>query len=72
MAAALRTQTALQGIGIEELHGRIGSADKTRIMDDFIAGRAPVLVSTTVIEVGVDVPEASMMTIMVASVTSAS
>lgn len=64
VAAALRIQTALRGIGIEELHGRIGSADKTRIMDDFIAGRAPVLVSTTVIEVGVDVPEATMMVII--------
>lgn len=43
--------------------GRDSDEDKTRIMDDFISGRKPILVSTTVIEVGVDVENASVIVI---------
>ncbi len=43
------------------LTGRMGAADKDSVMDDFRAGRVRVLVCTTVIEVGVDVPNATAM-----------
>lgn len=45
------------------LHGRMPSAEKAAVMALFTAGRMKVLVSTTVIEVGVDVPNASLMVI---------
>ena len=45
------------------LHGRLNSADKQAVLRDFADGRSQVLVSTTVVEVGVDVPEASVMVI---------
>ena len=48
-------------IVIGTLHGRMKPAEKTRIMEDFSQGRIQVLVSTTVVEVGVDVPNATVM-----------
>ena len=45
------------------LHGKMKTADKDAIMADFVAGGLNILVSTTVIEVGVDVPNASLMVI---------
>jgi ATP-dependent DNA helicase RecG len=45
------------------LHGRMKPQDKNQVMEDFAAGRVQVLVSTTVIEVGVDVPNARIMVI---------
>ena len=43
------------------LHGRMTGADKDRVMQDFARGEVHVLVSTTVIEVGIDVPNATVM-----------
>ncbi len=46
------------------LHGRMPNEEKQAIMQAFAAGRLQVLVSTTVIEVGIDVPNATVMTIL--------
>jgi ATP-dependent DNA helicase RecG len=56
-------QAALPELRIGLLHGRMKSADKTAIMAAFKAGELQLLVATTVIEVGVDVPNASLMII---------
>jgi len=48
---------------VELLHGRMRPKDKGRVMEDFLSGEADVLISTTVIEVGVDVPNATVMLI---------
>jgi len=53
----------LTGLRIGVLHGQMRTADKETVMADFRAGRLDVLVATTVIEVGVDVPEATVMVI---------
>ncbi|MBD3647462.1 MAG: ATP-dependent DNA helicase RecG, partial [Pseudomonadales bacterium] len=45
------------------IHGRMTSSEKTRVMNDFKAGKIDLLVATTVIEVGVDVPNATLMII---------
>ena len=45
------------------IHGRLASAEKSEVMRAFRAGELQVLVATTVIEVGVDVPNASLMVI---------
>ena len=60
----LEAEPALEGIGFGVLTGRMSSEDKASAMMGFASGATPVLVSTTVIEVGVDVPEASMMVIL--------
>lgn len=54
---------ALPGVPIGLLHSRMPSAEKKAVMAAFSAGQLGVLVSTTVIEVGVDVPNASLMVI---------
>ena len=64
VAAYLRSHPALAGLAIHELTGRTPTALKAQIMEDFSAGRAPLLVATTVIEVGVDVPEATLTVIL--------
>lgn len=54
----------LQGLRVEILHGRMQPDDKDAVMRRFAAGEADVLVATTVIEVGVNVPNATAMVIM--------
>ncbi|WP_229674436.1 ATP-dependent DNA helicase RecG [Nakamurella endophytica] len=54
----------LAGLVLRPLHGRLPPADKDRTMRDFAAGEVQVLVSTTVIEVGVDVPNATIMVVL--------
>ncbi len=54
---------ALPGIGVGLVHGRMKTADKEVVMQRFRAGELALLVATTVIEVGVDVPNASLMVI---------
>jgi ATP-dependent DNA helicase RecG len=55
---------ALAGLKVAPLHGKLATEDKEAAMNAFAAGEIDVLVATTVIEVGVDVPNASMMVIM--------
>ncbi len=55
--------SALHGLNIGLIHGRLKPADKQRVMDEFKTGQIHLLVATTVIEVGVDVPNASLMII---------
>jgi ATP-dependent DNA helicase RecG len=54
----------LQGLRIEALHGRMATDDKDRVMTRFAAGQVDVLVATTMVEVGVDVPNATVMVIL--------
>ena len=61
MAATL--SAALPSLRVALVHGRMPARDKDRQMGEFKAGRTQLLVATTVIEVGVDVPNASVMVI---------
>ena len=54
----------LKGLRLGLLHGRLPSAEKEAVMDRFRRGELDVLVATTVIEVGVDVPNATVMVIL--------
>ncbi len=54
----------LRGLKLELLHGRMSSAEKEQVMNQFRIGETDVLVATTVIEVGVDVPNATIMVIL--------
>lgn len=54
----------LEAFRLGLIHGRLEAAAKAGIMDDFRAGKLDVLVATSVIEVGIDVPEATIMTIL--------
>ena len=62
--AQLRKNAALSGVRIQELHGRMDADQKSQIMQAFSAKEIDLLVSTTVIEVGVDVPNATTMVIL--------
>jgi ATP-dependent DNA helicase RecG len=53
----------LGGLALGLLHGQMRPADKERVMAEFRAGAVEVLVATTVVEVGVDVPEATVMVV---------
>ena len=54
---------ALPGVGVEVLHGRLDRAKRQEAISSFRDGSVQVLLATTVVEVGVDVPEASVMVI---------
>lgn len=56
-------QPLLEGYRVGLMHGRLKAADKAAVMEEFKSGKLDVLVSTTVIEVGVDVPNASVIVI---------
>jgi ATP-dependent DNA helicase RecG len=58
------TSGELHGYTVALLHGRMSSADKEAVMTSFRAGETQVLVATTVIEVGVDVPNSTSMIIL--------
>nr|NLD41728.1 ATP-dependent DNA helicase RecG [Actinomycetales bacterium] len=60
----VRARPAFDGIGIGMLHGRMTAEAKERVMTEFGTGSTPLLVSTTVVEVGLDVPEATVMVIL--------
>ncbi|MBG6053633.1 ATP-dependent DNA helicase RecG [Salinibacterium sp. CAN_S4] len=62
--ASLRANPVLAGRRIEGLHGRMSGDEKDELMRSFAEGRIDVLVATTVIEVGVDVPNASTMVVL--------
>jgi len=53
----------LPGISVDLVHGRMKTEEKDRVMLDFAAGKTNILVATTVIEVGVDVPGATVMVV---------
>lgn len=54
---------AFKGINLGVLHGKMNSKSKERVMAGFVSGHIKILVATTVVEVGVDVPNASVMII---------
>jgi len=62
--AELRATPVLEGLRIEVLHGRLPAEQRDATMRAFAAGEVDVLVATTVIEVGVDVPNATVMVVM--------
>ncbi|MBK7721554.1 MAG: ATP-dependent DNA helicase RecG [Austwickia sp.] len=60
----LATEPSLAGLAVDILHGRLPAEAKESVMAAFTAGDIDVLISTTVIEVGVDVPNATVMVVM--------
>lgn len=57
------SKTVFPDLRVAMLHGKLKSADKAKIMNDFASGNTDILVSTSVVEVGVDVPNATIMMI---------
>ena len=64
VTASVRANPVFEGRRVEALHGRLPGEEKDRLMRAFAAGEIDVLVATTVIEVGVDVPNASTMVVL--------
>ena len=62
--ASMLQEGELKDLRAGILHGRLPAEEKDRVMRDFAAGRLDVLLSTTVIEVGVDVPNATVMVVL--------
>ncbi len=67
LQTAIDTHARLSGelpeLTVGLVHGRLAPAEKAQVMDAFASGKVNVLVATTVIEVGVDVPNASLMVV---------
>jgi len=59
----LNMQSHFKNIKVGLVHGRMKSSEKQKVMSDFVKGDIQLLVATTVIEVGVDVPNATLMVI---------
>jgi len=57
------SQEIFPDIKLGLLHGKLSSKEKNKVMENFKSGLTPILISTSVIEVGVDVPEATVMAI---------
>lgn len=64
LAKRIEQDGLLEGVEFGIMHGRLSTEEKDEAMARFMDGSAPVLISTTVIEVGVDVPDATAMVIM--------
>jgi ATP-dependent DNA helicase RecG len=64
--AARLKKDVLRGARIGTMHGRMGAAEKDRTMREFRDGAIDVLVCTTVVEVGIDVPEATIIVVVAA------
>ncbi|MBI2410871.1 MAG: ATP-dependent DNA helicase RecG [Candidatus Kerfeldbacteria bacterium] len=62
-AESLRLRDVFPGVRIEMLHGKMKGTEKDAIMENMRAGKIDILVSTSVIEVGVDIPNATIMLI---------
>ena len=58
-----RITAAAPGAPVATLHGRMPPEERSRVLADFAAGRVGILVATTVVEVGMDVPEATLMVV---------
>lgn len=58
-----KLRQSLPNLSISSLHGKMKTAEKDAVMNDFSSGKTDVLVSTTVIEVGVNVPNATLMVV---------
>jgi ATP-dependent DNA helicase RecG len=58
-----RIAAAAPGVSVGVLHGRLAPEERVRVLADFSLGRIGILVATTVVEVGVDVPEATLMVV---------
>lgn len=64
LAELVAAEPVLAGVRAEVLHGRLDTDRKSRLMEEFAAGDVQLLVCTTVVEVGVDVPNATLMIIV--------
>jgi ATP-dependent DNA helicase RecG len=62
-AAVLREDAALASAGIELVHGRLPADDRRLALERFRSGEARILVTTTVVEVGLDIPDATLVAI---------
>lgn len=60
---ARELSSTLSRFGVGLIHGRLSSSDKQAVMKDFVTDRVRLLVATTVIEVGIDIPDATFMVI---------
>jgi ATP-dependent DNA helicase RecG len=63
-ARRLAAMPVLRGVRIGILHGRLPSEEKQQVMDQMVSGQIDLLVATTMVEVGVDLPEATVMVVL--------